>query len=110
MDLSKTHIELVEKVYATLEDNIAKLRSRKSDSLTLAEKILYGHARNVSEVSMNRGEDFGDFLPDRVAMQDATAQMALLQFMQAELPNTAVPTTVHCDHLIQAYELSLIHI
>ena len=104
MDLSKTHIELVEKVYATLEDNIAKLRSRKSDSLTLAEKILYGHARNVNEVSMNRGEDFGDFLPDRVAMQDATAQMALLQFMQAELPNTAVPTTVHCDHLIQAYE------
>ena len=104
MDLSKTHIELVEKVYATLEDNVAKLRSRKSDSLTLAEKILYGHARNVNEVSMNRGEDFGDFLPDRVAMQDATAQMALLQFMQAELPNTAVPTTVHCDHLIQAYE------
>jgi len=104
MDLSKTHIELVEKVYATLEDNIAKLRLRKSDSLTLAEKILYGHARNVNEVSMDRGEDFGDFLPDRVAMQDATAQMALLQFMQAELPNTAVPTTVHCDHLIQAYE------
>ena len=55
MNLSKTHIELVEKVYATLEDNIAKLRSRKSDSLTLAEKILYGHARNVNEVSMNRG-------------------------------------------------------
>ena len=91
-------------MYSTLEDNIAKLRARKSDSLTLAEKILYGHARNVNEVSMNRGEDFGDFLPDRVAMQDATAQMALLQFMQAELPNTAVPTTVHCDHLIQAYE------
>ena len=104
MDLSKTHIELVRKVYATLEDNIAKLRLRKSDSLTLAEKILYGHARDVNEVSMNRGDDFGDFLPDRVAMQDATAQMALLQFMQAELPNTAVPTTVHCDHLIQAYE------
>ena len=76
MDLSITHIELVEKVYATLEDNIAKLRLRKSDSLTLAEKILYGHARNVNEVSMNKGEDFGDFLPDRVAMQDATAQMA----------------------------------
>ena len=104
MDLSKTHIELVEKVYKTLKDNIAKLRIRKSDSLTLSEKILYGHARDVNEVSMNRAEDFGDFLPDRVAMQDATAQMALLQFMQAELPNTAVPTTVHCDHLIQAYE------
>ena len=104
MDLSKTHIELVEKVYKTLKDNIAKLRIRKSDSLTLSEKILYGHARDVNEVSLNRAEDFGDFLPDRVAMQDATAQMALLQFMQAELPNTAVPTTVHCDHLIQAYE------
>ena len=104
MDLSKTHIELVEKVYETLEENITKLRLRKSDSLTLSEKILYGHARDVNEVSLNRAEDFGDFLPDRVAMQDATAQMALLQFMQAELPNTAVPTTVHCDHLIQAYE------
>ena len=81
MDLSKTHIELVEKVYETLEDNIAKLRLRKSDSLTLSEKILYGHARDVNEVSLNRAEDFGDFLPDRVAMQDATAQMALLQFI-----------------------------
>ena len=53
---------------------------------------------------MNKGEDYGDFAPDRVAMQDATAQMALLQFMQADLSETAVPTTVHCDHLIQAYE------
>ena len=77
MDLSKTHIELVEKVYATLEDNIAKLRARKSDSLTLAEKILYGHARNVSEVSMNRGEDFGDFLPDRVAMPVSYTHLTL---------------------------------
>ena len=104
MDLSKTPLQLVKQVYANLEKNIAKLRDRKSDSLTLAEKILYGHSRNVDEISLNRGEDFGDFLPDRVAMQDATAQMALLQFMQAELPETAVPTTVHCDHLIQAYQ------
>ena len=104
MDLSKTHIELVKNVYQTLEDNIAKLRKRKMDSLTLAEKILYGHAKNINEVSLERGVEFGDFLPDRVAMQDATAQMALLQFMQADLPETAVPTTVHCDHLIQAYE------
>ena len=104
MDLSKTHIELVKNVYQTLEGNIAKLRKRKKDSLTLAEKILYGHAKNINEVSLERGVEFGDFLPDRVAMQDATAQMALLQFMQADLPETAVPTTVHCDHLIQAYE------
>ena len=104
MDLSKTPTQLVKQVYANLEKNIAKLRDRKSDSLTLAEKILYGHSRDVDEISLNRGEDFGDFLPDRVAMQDATAQMALLQFMQAELPETAVPTTVHCDHLIQAYQ------
>ena len=104
MDLSKTPLQLVKQVYANLEKNIAKLRDRKSDPLTLAEKILYGHSRDVDEISLNRGEDFGDFLPDRVAMQDATAQMALLQFMQAELPETAVPTTVHCDHLIQAYQ------
>ena len=104
MDLSKTHIQLVERVYKTLESNIAEFKARKGNSLTLAEKVLYGHAKDVSDISLNRGEDFGDFLPDRVAMQDATAQMALLQFMQAELPETAVPTTVHCDHLIQAYE------
>ncbi len=104
MDLSKTPLQLVKQVYANLEKNIAKLRDRKSDPLTLAEKLLYGHSRDVDEISLNRGEDFGDFLPDRVAMQDATAQMALLQFMQAELPETAVPTTVHCDHLIQAYQ------
>ena len=104
MDLSKTHIELVENVYQMLENNIAELRKRKMDSLTLAEKILYGHSKNINEVSLERGLEFGDFLPDRVAMQDATAQMALLQFMQADLPETAVPTTVHCDHLIQAYE------
>ena len=104
MDLSKTPLQLVQQVYTNLEKNIANLRARKSDSLTLAEKILYGHSRNVDEISLNRGEDFGDFLPDRVAMQDATAQMALLQFMQADLLETAVPTTVHCDHLIQAYQ------
>ena len=104
MDLSKTPLQLVQQVYTNLEKNIANLRAKKSDSLTLAEKILYGHSRNVDKISLNRGEDFGDFLPDRVAMQDATAQMALLQFMQADLPETAVPTTVHCDHLIQAYQ------
>ena len=106
MDLSKTPLQLVQQVYSDLEKNIAKLRDRKSASLTLAEKILYGHSRDIDEISLNRGEDFGDFLPDRVAMQDETAQMAILQFMQADLPKTAVPTTVHCDHLIQAYEVA----
>jgi len=80
------------------------LRKRKNAPLTLAEKLLFGHAKDINSISLKKGEDFGDFLPDRVAMQDATAQMAILQFMQADLPKTAVPTTVHCDHLIQAYE------
>ena len=61
MDLSKTNIELVERVYKTLESNIALFKARKGNSLTLAEKILYGHARNISETSLTRGKDFGDF-------------------------------------------------
>ncbi len=61
MDLSKTPLQLVQQVYTNLEKNIANLRARKSDSLTLAEKILYGHSRNVDEISLNRGEDFGRF-------------------------------------------------
>ena len=104
MDLSVTPASLVSFVYENLTENIKKLRERKNAPLTLAEKLLFGHATDINSVSLNKGEDYGDFAPDRVAMQDATAQMALLQFMQADLPETAVPTTVHCDHLIQAYE------
>ncbi len=104
MDLSVTPASLVSLVYEKLTENINSLRARKDAPLTLAEKLLFGHATDISSVSLNKGEDYGDFAPDRVAMQDATAQMALLQFMQADLPETAVPTTVHCDHLIQAYE------
>ena len=104
MDLSVTPASLVSSVYENLSENIKKLRERKNAPLTLAEKLLFGHATDIDTVSLNKGEDYGDFAPDRVAMQDATAQMALLQFMQADLPETAVPTTVHCDHLIQAYE------
>ena len=104
MDLSVTPVSLVSSVYENLTENIKKLRERKNAPLTLAEKLLFGHATDIDTVSLNKGEDYGDFAPDRVAMQDATAQMALLQFMQADLPETAVPTTVHCDHLIQAYE------
>ena len=104
MDLSVTPVSLVSSVYDKLTENIKKLRERKNTPLTLAEKLIFGHATDISSISLNKGEDYGDFAPDRVAMQDATAQMALLQFMQADLPETAVPTTVHCDHLIQAYE------
>ena len=104
MDLSVTPVSLVSSVYEKLTENIKKLRERKNTPLTLAEKLIFGHATDISSISLNKGEDYGDFAPDRVAMQDATAQMALLQFMQADLPETAVPTTVHCDHLIQAYE------
>ena len=104
MDLSRTPIELVESVYKSLTENIATLRERKGTPLTLTEKILFGHAQDPSSISLDKGEDYGDFAPDRVAMQDATAQMALLQFMQAGMEKTAVPSTVHCDHLIQAYE------
>ena len=104
MDLSVTPASLVSSVYEKLTENINSLRARKDVPLTLAEKLLFGHATDISSVSLNKGEDYGDFAPDRVAMQDATAQMALLQFMQADLPETAVPTTVPCDHLIHAYE------
>ena len=104
MDLSKTNVELVSQAYAKILKNLEVLRKRKNSPLTLAEKLLFGHAKDINSISLKKGEDFGDFLPDRVAMQDATAQMAILQFMQADLPKTAVPTTVHCDHLIQAHE------
>ena len=74
MDLSKTHIELVEQVYKNLESKVTEFKKRKGNTLTLAEKVLYGHAKDVKNISLSKGEDFGDFLPDRVAMQDATAQ------------------------------------
>ena len=70
--------------------------------LTLAEKILYSHLYSTRYSAYERGKDYVDFAPDRVAMQDATAQMALLQFMTCGRDQVAVPSTVHCDHLIQA--------
>ena len=78
MDLSVTPASLVSSVYEKLTENINSLRARKDAPLTLAEKLLFGHATDISSVSLNKGEDYGDFAPDRVAMQDATAQMALL--------------------------------
>lgn len=97
-----TPIELVEGVYAKLSANAELGRKRLGRPLSLAEKILINHLVSPETQEMERGRSYADFNPDRVAMQDATAQMALLQFMTAGLPETAVPSTVHCDHLILA--------
>ena len=96
-----TPIALVEGVYATLAHRVAAGRKRMGRPLTLTEKILLNHLDDPTE-AIERGASYNDFHPDRVAMQDATAQMALLQFMTAGLPTTAAPSTVHCDHLISA--------
>lgn len=96
-------IEMIRKVYATLPSKIEKTRKLLNRPLTLTEKILYAHLfGNFPSKAFDRGKSYVDFAPDRVAMQDATAQMALLQFMTAGKNKTAVPSTVHCDHLIQA--------
>jgi aconitate hydratase len=97
-----TPIELVESVYATLGERVPIGRDRLGRPLTLTEKILINHLVDPAAQEMERGSSYADFNPDRVAMQDATAQMALLQFMTAGLAEAAVPSTVHCDHLIQA--------
>jgi len=97
-----TPIELVGRVYRTLSERVSRGRTRLGRPLTLAEKILINHLVDPATQEMERGGSYADFHPDRVAMQDATAQMALLQFMTAGLPETVVPTTVHCDHLILA--------
>jgi aconitate hydratase len=97
-----TPIQLVDQVYARLPERVALGRERLGRPLTLAEKILVNHLRDAHGQDLERGRSYADFDPDRVAMQDATAQMALLQFMTAGLSEAAVPSTVHCDHLIQA--------
>lgn len=96
-------IEMIKGVYARLPERIAAARTAVGRPLTLAEKILYAHLyEGAAKEAFTRGQSYVDFAPDRVAMQDATAQMALLQFMSAGKPKVAVPSTVHCDHLIQA--------
>jgi len=97
-----TPIELVQQVYATLTERAALGRRRLGRPLTLTEKILVNHLSDPAGQELGRGISYADFHPDRVAMQDATAQMALLQFMTAGLTTTLVPSTVHCDHLISA--------
>ncbi len=96
-------IEMIKEVYSKFPERIAAARTTVGKPLTLSEKILYAHLWDgKATIEHERGKSYVDFAPDRVAMQDATAQMALLQFMQAGRKTVAVPSTVHCDHLIQA--------
>src|SRR5438132_4996557 len=99
---ASTPIELSEEGYGRLEQAVDVAGRRLGRPVTLAEKILFNHLAEPESQPLERGRSYSELYPDRVAMQDATAQMALLQFMTAGLPTVAVPTTVHCDHLIQA--------
>ncbi len=96
-------LDMIQRTYAKIPGAVESARKTLGRPLTLTEKILHAHVwKDAAGPVYQRGRDYVDFAPDRVAMQDATAQMALLQFMQAGRAATAVPTTVHCDHLIQA--------
>lgn len=98
-------IKMIKEVYSRMSERVDLAREVVGKPLTLAEKILYNHLWDeTTKTAFKRGEDYVNFAPDRIACQDATAQMALLQFMQAGKKQVAVPTTVHCDHLIQAKE------
>jgi aconitate hydratase len=103
MPAIETTPEWVRDVYARLERNVETVRRRLGRPLTYAEKVFLGHLADPASESLDPGRSYVGLRPDRVAMQDATAQMALLQFMLAGRDETAVPTTVHCDHLIQAH-------
>ena len=94
--------DMIKNVYSDIVKNVDEAKKIVNKPLTLSEKILYSHLWNLTSKPFVRGKDYVDFKPDRIACQDATAQMALLQFMQAGKSKVAVPTTVHCDHLIQA--------
>ncbi|MEM9685824.1 MAG: aconitate hydratase [Bacteroidota bacterium] len=96
-------IDMIKRVYSQIAERVDKAREIANKPLTLSEKILYAHLWDgTPQTAFHRGKDYVNFAPDRIACQDATAQMALLQFMHAGKPKVAVPTTVHCDHLIQA--------
>ena len=96
--------EFVQQAYRKIEANLEIVRTRLGRPLTLTEKVLLGHLDDPEGADLSAGESYIGLRPDRVAMQDATAQMALLQFAQADIPQAAVPSTVHCDHLIRAYQ------
>lgn len=95
-------LDLIRKIYSEFETKVHEARQLVNKPLTFTEKVLYAHLSLPATGAFERGKDYVDFAPDRVAMQDATAQMALLQFMQAGRSKVAVPSTVHCDHLIMA--------
>lgn len=98
-------LEMMKQFYVSYNGKVQDIRKKLGRALTLAEKILYSHLYDANSIKcFERGVDYVNFRPDRVAMQDATAQMALLQFMNAGKNVSAVPATVHCDHLIQAYK------
>ncbi len=99
----ETTPELVKRTYASMEKRIAEVRQRLNRKFTLTEKILFGHLHDPKNQPLEAGDSILQLRPDRVAMQDATAQMALLQFLTTGDTQTAVPTTVHCDHLIRAH-------
>ncbi|MFL2935289.1 MAG: aconitate hydratase [Myxococcota bacterium] len=104
MPIIETTAELVARTYAEMEARLEVVRGRLDRPLTYGEKVLLGHLDDPAGQELAPGEAYLQLRPDRIAMQDATAQMAMLQFMQAGRDETAVPTTVHCDHLIQAYQ------
>lgn len=95
-------LDIIKKIYSGYKNKVNDAKKILNRPMTYAEKILYSHLWNNTDRVFTGGKDFVEFAPDRVAMQDATAQMALLQFMSAGIPRVAVPSTVHCDHLIQA--------
>lgn len=98
-------IEMIREFYKNYSSKIEKIREKIGNPLTLSEKILYAHLYNENDIkNFKRSEDYCNFKPDRAAMQDATAQMTLLQFMNAGKTSSSVPATIHCDHLIQAYK------
>ena len=98
-------IEMIREFYKNYSSKIERIRNKIKKPLTLSEKILFAHLYNENDIKdFKRSEDYANFKPDRVAMQDATAQMTLLQFMNAGKESSSVPATIHCDHLIQAYK------
>ena len=100
----ETTPEMVKNVYATIRKNLEVIRKRLGRPLTLSEKILFGHLDKPGSQELKPGDGFLELRPDRIAMQDATAQMVILQFTQAEIARVKAPSTIHCDHLIQAHE------
>src|SRR5688572_17532511 len=96
-------LDMIKAVYKNMPSRIAKARKAVNHPLTLSEKILFSHLHGEQSFeNFGRGKSYVNFSPDRVAMQDATAQMALLQFMSGGIPKVRVPSTVHCDHLVLA--------